>query len=284
MTSATVVVGASGRLGSMVRRAWKTGTAGPGPVAYQGRRGGSGSDIAWPDLSDARPLADWANRNAPISTLIMLAGTVPGMGRSMGENVAIARACLDAALEVGARRVLLASSSAVYGRGRPAAFSEDYDAHPVSAYGLAKLAMESMSRDYSGRLQVCNLRIGNVAGADALLGNVGDLPVRLERFSDGHAALRSYIGPRTFAETLAALCDPAIEPPFLLNVATPRPVYLEELMAAAHVDWQWEAGQEPDRQYIALDCSRAVALCPFLTARSGANALVDEWKTDMGGR
>ena len=54
----------------------------------------------------------------------------------------------------------------------------------------------------------------------------------LHRFSDGTAALRSYIGPRDLFNVVGALSKPHNGPPRTLNVAHPQPVSLDDILRA----------------------------------------------------
>jgi nucleoside-diphosphate-sugar epimerase len=63
-------------------------------------------------------------------------------------NVLATQRLLEAAVAVGARRVVLASSSSVYGDARRLPLREDDACHPVSPYGVSKLATEHLAYLY----------------------------------------------------------------------------------------------------------------------------------------
>jgi UDP-glucose 4-epimerase len=75
-------------------------------------------------------------------------------------------AVLSAAERAGARRVVLASSSAVYGDDPRLPKVEDHAPAPVSPYAIAKLCSEMYARYWAGRgpLQTVTLRFFNVYG------------------------------------------------------------------------------------------------------------------------
>ncbi len=78
-------------------------------------------------------------------------------------NVAGTQAVLDAALTAGAGRVVLASSSSVY--GETAAPGGPRIVNPISPYGASKAACEHLAGVYSGRgLEVVTLRYFTVYG------------------------------------------------------------------------------------------------------------------------
>lgn len=62
------------------------------------------------------------------------------------------------------RRVLLASSAAVYGRNAQGCVSEATAAAPVNHYGLSKLAMEHVGGNFASVLPLVNMRLFNTTG------------------------------------------------------------------------------------------------------------------------
>lgn len=85
---------------------------------------------------------------------------------SYRSNVAATRAMLDAAARAGARRIVYASSSSVYGDTRILPKREDLPPHPLSPYAVAKLAGELYARAAAAhtRLEAVSLRFFNVYG------------------------------------------------------------------------------------------------------------------------
>ncbi|PSQ32042.1 UDP-glucose 4-epimerase [Halobacteriales archaeon SW_6_65_46] len=56
---------------------------------------------------------------------------------------------LEAAKEASVERVIIASSSSVYGKPESLPYTEDHPTEPVSPYGVTKLAQEHMARVYT---------------------------------------------------------------------------------------------------------------------------------------
>jgi UDP-glucose 4-epimerase len=56
---------------------------------------------------------------------------------------------LEAAKEADVERVVLASSSSLYGKAKSLPYTEDHPTEPVSPYGVTKLAQEQMARVYT---------------------------------------------------------------------------------------------------------------------------------------
>jgi UDP-glucose 4-epimerase len=207
--------------------------------------------------------------------MIVLAGAVRG---DLGLNAQLANTCLQAAEAGGVNHVLLASSSAVYGLGEN--LTESAPTQPVNDYGRAKLAAEAVADHYRAQgLNVTSLRIGNVAGADALLAGIQpDRQVKIDQFPDGKGPLRSYIGPQTLARLLASLLAQPTPP--VLNIAVPQPVYMADLATAAGADWAYQPAPTTAYQRITLDCALVSRLYSF-PAITAAD-MVAEWNATKG--
>jgi UDP-glucuronate 4-epimerase len=88
-----------------------------------------------------------------------------GFTRHLADNVAATQTLLEAALESPVERLVLASSSSVYGDPGGRTCIEDHPLAPVSPYGATKAAMEHVATAYARRgLSVCILRYFTVYG------------------------------------------------------------------------------------------------------------------------
>lgn len=280
-----IVTGASGRVGRLLTRAWMASGA---RVALQRRASlaltPSLPELRWAPMEGAAALCDWAAIHGAPRAMLVLAGATPGTGRDLSLNLALAEACLEGARQAGIGRVLVASSSAVYGGGRDAPWHESDPAEPTTPYGLAKLTMEAacmrartQGLDTQG-LEVCCLRIGNVAGADALLLNAAlDKPLAIDCFADGAGPLRSYIGPHTLARVLLALAVTPASLPQVLNIAAPAPVAMADLASAAGLAWGWQPAPPTAVQRVTLDCRALARLAPFDVTESTAAGIAAQW-------
>jgi UDP-glucose 4-epimerase len=95
---------------------------------------------------------------------------------------------LRAACRGGVRRVILASSAAVYGEPERLPVSEDHPLRPLSPYGLSKAAAEAYARWFGLRhgLEVVILRYGNVYGPrQPAVGEAGVIARFLTALADG---------------------------------------------------------------------------------------------------
>ena len=106
-----------------------------------------------------------------VDTVYHLAGH-PGVQTSWGSgfethlsrNVLTTQQLLEGCLEKGVRRVVVASSSSIYGHTDRESKETDLP-HPVSPYGVSKLAAEHLASVYADRgLDVVSLRLFTVFG------------------------------------------------------------------------------------------------------------------------
>jgi len=269
--STGILVGASGRVGTLLRAVWALAPPDALSVTCQWRQARDGRDgLVWSPLEGPGALKAWAGRHGPPDTIMMLAGVTPSTQGALDTNARLAVACLEAARATGCGRVLIASSSVVYGPGHGAPIPEDAPYAPVSPYGVAKRDMERACRPFrDAGLDVCCLRIGNVLGADALMLNAATgQPLVIDRFRDGSGPIRSFLGPLTLGRILERLCTCPGPLPEALNVGAPHPVAMETLAEAAGLDWQWRDAPETALHDVTLDCTRLAGFYTFSDAES----------------
>lgn len=276
-----VVTGASGRAGRLLAAAWAQSGA---PVVLQHRcltaRADALPALQWAPLEGDAPLRDWVQAHDAPRAMLVLSGATPGTGRDLSLNRPLAETCLAAAHKAGIRRVLVASSSAVYGGGRAQPWHESDPARPTSSYGRAKAEAEEACAEWLGRgLEVCCLRIGNIAGADALLLNADNPMLEIDQFADGSGPLRSYIGPQSMARVVLALARLAGPLPPILNFAAPHPVAMADLADAAGLAWRWRPAPPSAVARFTLDCRALAAFVPFGDTESAAASIAAQWKS-----
>ena len=285
----TVVLGASGRIGRVLRHCWRQDlpqspqSARLNPPLDQDRQAQETlppPQIRWQSRSQLAPgsetettcqldpLADPAGLAQLMhgaDLVLCLAGSIPGRGGDLADNSRLALASLEAAARAAettgapAARVLLSSSAAVYGN-QSGLLSEASPLHPANAYGAAKMEMErqALARGQQLGVPVTALRIGNIAGLDAILG--GWKPgFCLDQFADHRSPRRSYIGPKTLAQTLARLlATPGACPdlPQVLNLAQPRALEMAALLRASDLPFAWRPAPQTAIAEVELDLSR----------------------------
>lgn len=267
-----LVIGGSGQLGCLLRRAWQAGASEAPELTWQARRTTDFAALGGPSIVfDPLEMAEEFRTAACAADVVLqLAGVLRGSEAELAHNTSLALAALQAA---EGRPVLLASSAAVYGTpagDRPCA--EGDSPAPAAPYGAAKAAMEAAVAGQAGAIV---LRIGNVAGADALLGRAAPPGGRvLDILPGGQGPLRSYIGPQALARALARLARLAAAGeglPRVINLALPGVVAMDALLAAAGESWQARPAPAGVIARVELDVCRAVklGLVPPLPATAG---------------
>lgn len=265
-------LGATGRLGRMLLRGWPAET--PLVPDWQGRNG----PVHWMRFDILRDRTALEAACAVSDVILCLAGVTPGPNANLRANIDIALAVQEAA---GPTPLLLASSAAVYGRAKGPC-REDDPVRPISPYGEAKRAMEQavLARGDS----VTCLRIGNVAGADQILGRAAQgAPLTLDRFADGRTPVRSYVGPRTLVRILTDLCLAAgrgTALPPLLNLASPGGVEMGALLDAAYHPWQPRPAPPDAIAEVVLDTGTLSRFTNLDPEAGRAHRLVAEWRAD----
>lgn len=223
------------------------------------------------------------------ATLINMIGQTEGSAEDLtAVNVTFVNDLLRVAAETGVAHVVLASSAAVYGRGSGTPLCESADLTPLTAYGTSKARMEDVAHDHAARHAtpaITILRIGNVAGADALtqaaqrhLASGTAMPLHL--FDNGRAATRSYIGPDDLCEVTRACAPHSGVSPRVLNVAHHQPVQLDHMLAAyranlfATLDWTETPAPPGIPPTVTLDTEALQRIVTFPSHDEPADAFV----------
>ncbi len=268
-----LLLGATGRVGRLLQAAWRQQ---PPPVDVWTHGRGGNVDVLWDPLkgsnSDLVSALDRCQRVhdghqlRPEVALVFL-GVTSANDSAMSLNVDLARAVLSAADAAGIKRVLLASSAAVYGRPSGGMWSEDDPTNPLNDYGQAKKAMEQEAELWRGKgLDICCLRIGNVVGADMLFKNISEnadaTPLVLDRFSDGKGPVRSYLDAVMLTATLQFLANSPRPLPHVLNVAASQPVSMEDMILQVGRTFRWRDAPPSATQHATLDCTRLERFVP----------------------
>jgi UDP-glucose 4-epimerase len=248
-------LGSGGRLGRLMQPRWH------GDVRWLTRADG-----------DVRDTGALAASLQPADIVFCLAGVTNPSHGDMDDNVTLARSALDAAALAGAGRVFLFSSAAVYG-DQNILLQEDSPTRPQSDYALAKLQMEEMAHLHPHPNTV--LRLGNVAGADAILGGWRD-GFHLDRLPDGTTPKRSYIGPGALVRVLQGLARRQSLPE-RLNVAAPGSVAMGDLLDAANLVWAARPATGKTIANVTLDTGLLSGLTDFAPSDSTPEGIVADW-------
>ncbi|NPD15395.1 NAD(P)-dependent oxidoreductase [Xinfangfangia sp. D13-10-4-6] len=284
-----VVTGASGRVANVLRRA--LGLAGLGedetglsflwssrggalPDIAGKTTGGAARHIRW-DIG-AEPAPEWPRG----AILLHLAGTTGA--KEPGRNPALIAAVIAACAQNAVRHVVHISTAAIYAPGPGAARETDAPC-PANPYGAAKYQTEGLLRDGDRGIAqgLTILRLGNLIGADALLGKGVVAPIRLdpvpgETGEDGPAPLargplRSWIGPITFAQSLVALLQRIAAGqnlPDVINFAQSPPLGMAELLRLSGIAWEWAPPNPAVTASAVLDTTRLQGLLQMPAANA----------------
>ena len=271
--SQVLLLGTSGQLGQMLRFFWD----GPPDLALHSRQ--AHSDFIQFDLilEPEKAVAAMAEKRA----VICLPGVTPARANSSGEvysrNTDLALFAIKCAAKAGVHRVFLASSAAVYGA---AAGMQDETStpKPTAPYGQAKLEMEQAAFALSDELgqPVTALRIGNVAGADAILGG-WRTGMQIDQVENAHTPRRSYIGPQSLTRVIETLCKTA-DLPNILNVTSPGVIEMGALLDAAGLPWDPRPAGENTIAEVALSTKRLERYVAFAPEDGTAAGMVAEWR------
>lgn len=262
-----LLLGASGKLGRMVRTLWRSTRFSLLPVVRSNAAGERA--IQW---APGAPPPAVGN----VAAVVALWGVTPGAGRDLSQNTELARAAIGLGEALGAGVVLHCSSAAVY-RPSDKAIPERVSPDPVSSYGRAKLdmerAVEKAGHNASAR-QIC-LRIGNVAGADSLFGNLQrGKRIILDRFADGSGPARSYLAPGDLVRVIQALIsDPSAQGVY--NVAAPRPTEMAAIAHAWGAETGWRTAPESGYPLMWLDTTRLSDIIRLDEESADAGILVE---------
>ena len=259
-----LVTGSSGRVGGALRMIWSRNQVNGLKILWHGRKAGPGVNLVW-DIGNTPPVA------LPKGLIILhLAGLTKGSAQELAQNVQVTAAVCAAARAAEARHVFVMSSAAVY---RPSAdlISEDDAKGPVSPYGQAKLEAEEVAAQGLAGMGLTVLRLANLAGADALLGNCGPgKTLQLDPVAgQARGPERSYIGPHVLAGVLAGLFGHVLrgaELPGILNLAEPGILAMADLLDARGQAWAFGPPRPAAIARVALATARLQALVPMALA------------------
>jgi UDP-glucose 4-epimerase len=183
-------------------------------------------------------------------------------------NVAGTVSVLEAAREVGARRVVLASSAAVYGDPRDLPTREDAPIAPLSPYGTSKAAAEWYLAQYRRLhgISTLALRMANVygprqdpqgeAGVVSIFSGVAASGGRATVFGDG-SQTRDYVFVDDVVD--AWLAAAASDVTGALNISTGIETSVRELAEALDLAYEFEPGRVGEIARSCLDPSAAAA-------------------------
>jgi UDP-glucose-4-epimerase GalE len=177
-----LVIGGAGYIGSHAARALKR--LGHTPLIYDNLSTGypflaSGFELVEGDILDRSKLSTALQRADAImhfAAHAYVGESVTNPRKYFYNNVEGGLSLLNAAVEVGVKKIVFSSTCAVYGEPSQVPIPENTVRQPVNPYGVSKLffeqALEAYDRAYG--LRFASLRYFNAAGADES-GDIGEL-------------------------------------------------------------------------------------------------------------
>lgn len=272
-----LALGGSGRVAGLLRAAFEI--TGESRVIWQSRADVPGGICLDPLAEDGVEALTEAMEGRDL--VFALAGVTPATGVPLNINSVLANRVLCAAEKAGVKHVFFVSSAAVYGAS-DLAHGEEEALMPVSDYGVSKQRMEEGILRADSSVQPVILRIGNIVGADQLIGRVGlQKDVVLDQFPDGGFPWRSYSGPLTLAVILKQLFDRALageDLPQILNISAPEPVSMKDLLMTAGFDFQPCAAPPDAIQRVILDTNRLEPLVTLAADAADPAQMISEWQ------
>jgi len=215
-----------------------------------------------------------------LAALVSVTASVEDPPETLAVNIDGTLNVLTAAYEAGVRRVVLASSSAVYGDGAVPA-RETQTLMPLSPYAVSKLALEGLAKSFQhnrGLETVC-LRYFNVFGprqtadspysgviavfADRILAGA---PVTI--YGDGRQT-RDFIFVEDVVRANRMACTAADAAGGVMNIGTGRGRTLRELhrelasLVGGRIELRFAAARPGDIYHSRCDASRARKLLGF---------------------
>ena len=197
-------------------------------------------------------------------------------------NVAGTVSVLEAAREVGARRVVMASTAAVYGDPRDLPTTESAAIAPLSPYGTSKAAAEWYLGQYRRLhgISTLALRMANVygprqdphgeAGVVSIFGGLAASGGRATMFGDGRQT-RDYVFVDDVVD--AWLAAAASDVTGALNISTGVETSVRELAEELDLAYDFAPGRAGEIERSCLDPSAAAAELGWRPAVPLANGL-----------
>jgi UDP-glucose 4-epimerase len=197
-------------------------------------------------------------------------------------NVAGTVSVLEAAREVGARRVVMASTAAVYGEPRDIPTPESAPIAPLSPYGTSKAAAEWYLAQYRRLhgISTLALRMANVygprqdpqgeAGVVSIFSGLAASGARATMFGDGRQT-RDYVFVDDVVD--AWLAAAASDVTGALNISTGIETSVRELAEELDLSYDFAPGRVGEIERSCLDPSAAAAQLGWRAAVPLANGL-----------
>ncbi|WP_165065982.1 NAD-dependent epimerase/dehydratase family protein [Marisediminicola senii] len=269
-----LVTGATGRIGRELVAALEHD---PGiEIVQSSRTATTGVRLDIADHADVQRVVAEVRPDAIVHLAAVLAGECDrDEARAVAVNVDAVRALAAAAATAGVRRIVLASTAAVYGDRALVPLSESAPLAPSSLYGRTKEQAEVILGDAAraGGPQAVILRIFNVWGAgfpDSLATrSTGGAPGEELRFRGRSTFVRDYVHVDDVVRALAAsVLAPLVDAVTTVNIGSGIATSNEALIARAELVGVPYTVTDGSPSYSVADIGRARALIGFDPTRA----------------
>lgn len=207
-------------------------------------------------------MSDFAKEHS-IDNLVILSGSKSNKEDDLLLNAAIIKKYLEITANIPLKKILIMSSSSVYGAYKNVPFKESDECRPVTIYGKSKFLMEKVAYENYQKFENTHcLRLANFLGGDSLAKNFQTYNhVKITQYEDKKGPLRTYVSASQILSALMQLLTTEKKLPFAINVGNATPIHMEKLASLTAMKWSFtKETQNCAAQKIVLDCSVLTSL------------------------
>ena len=231
MPNNTLVLGAGGMIGTILRfnlRARSKDT-----IFFQSRYDSRDIDLVWQmGMNNFSVLERFIFENE-IKKIVMLYGGQSFLNTGNDIMMNLIEDCYEIFYQTNIKKVLVASSSAVYADRGANIYSENHPTSDHSPYQNEKSHLETLSKKFFNKFEdLLLMRLTNVLGADSL--------TRLYVYSKNHDFIlnkynngflkRSYLSPSSLAYVIGELLYTDSKLPFVMNISTYKELSMDQIL------------------------------------------------------
>jgi nucleoside-diphosphate-sugar epimerase len=253
MSDNTLILGAGGMLGSMLRCHLKVKCQ--DYLFFQSRFDSKDTSLVWCLGESEFYILERFILENNIKKIVMLYGGRAATEIDDSAELKLIEGCYEAFHKANVEKVLVASSSAIYANSDTEIYSESDEVSQCDPYQKQKVNLELLSKRFSNKFQDLSLmRLANVLGADSL--------TKLFVYSKNHDFIlnkytngflkRSYLSPSSLAHIIGELLYLDSSLPLTLNVSTYQGLYMDQILHGLGVSFR-ENKVEAEGRGVTLD-------------------------------
>lgn len=253
MSGNSLILGAGGMLGSMLRRHLKVKSQ--DNLFFQSRFDSKDTSLVWHLGESEFSILERFILENNIKKIVMLYGGRTATEDDDSAELRLIEGCYEVFHKANVEKVLVASSSAIYSNSDTEIYSESDAVSVRDPYQKQKVNLELLSKRFSNKFQDLSLmRLANVLGADSL--------TKLFVYSKNHDFIlnkytngflkRSYLSPSSLAHIICELLYLDSSLPLTLNVSTYQGLYMDQILHGLGVSFR-ENKVEVEGRSVTLD-------------------------------